>query len=47
MFDLLIKNATIYDGSGAPSYIADVAVRNGKIAAIGKDLETEHRDNRF
>ena len=38
MFDLLIKNATVYDGSGAPAYMADVAVKEGKIAAIGKEL---------
>jgi len=37
MFDLLIKNATVYDGSGAPNYVSDVAVTGGKIAAIGKD----------
>lgn len=40
MFDLLIKNATIYDGSGAPAYVADVAVKDGKIASIGTDLGT-------
>ena len=38
MFDFIIKNATIYDGSGAPSYIADVAVKDGKIAAVGTEL---------
>ena len=38
MFDFIIKNATIYDGSGAPSYVSDVAVKDGKIAAIGRDL---------
>jgi N-acyl-D-aspartate/D-glutamate deacylase len=35
-FDLLIKNGTIVDGSGAPRYHADIAVAGGKIAAIGK-----------
>ena len=38
MFDLLIRNATVYDGSGAPAYLADVAVKDGKIAAIGWGL---------
>ena len=38
MFDLIIKNATVYDGSGAPAYVSDVAVKDGKIAAIGKEL---------
>ena len=40
MFDLIFKNATVYDGSGAPSYVSDVAVEGGRIAAIGKDLGT-------
>lgn len=35
MFDLLIKNALIYDGSGEKPFSGDVAVKDGKIAAIG------------
>ena len=35
-YDLLIKNGTVVDGSGSPSYRADVAVGGGKIAAIGR-----------
>ena len=38
MFDVLFRNALLYDGSGSPAYVADLAVENGKIAAIGKDL---------
>lgn len=34
--DLLIKNGTVVDGTGAPRYRADVAVANGQIAEIGK-----------
>ena len=34
-YDLLIKNGTVVDGSGASQYRADVAVVNGKIAEIG------------
>lgn len=37
MFDVLIKNARVYDGTGSPAYFADLAVKDGKIAAIGKD----------
>jgi len=36
MFDLIIRNGLICDGSGAPAFKGDVAVRNGKIAAIGE-----------
>lgn len=35
-YDILIKNGTVVDGVGTPRYRADVAVANGKIAAIGK-----------
>ena len=35
-YDLVIKNGRVIDGSGNPWYDADVAVRDGKIAAIGK-----------
>ncbi len=35
-YDLLIKNGTVADGTGAASRQADVAVSAGRIAAIGK-----------
>ena len=35
-YDLLIKNGTVVDGSGLPRFQADVAIAEGKIAAIGK-----------
>lgn len=35
MYDLLIKHGTVVDGTGAPRYRADIAVRDGKIAEIG------------
>ncbi len=31
MYELLIKNASVIDGSGEPAYSADIAVKNGKI----------------
>ena len=34
-YDLLIKNGTVIDGSGAPRHRADVAVAGGRIAEIG------------
>lgn len=34
-FDLVIKGGRIVDGTGAPSYIADVGIIDGKIGRIG------------
>jgi N-acyl-D-amino-acid deacylase len=36
MLDLLLRGASIVDGSGAPAFQADVAVRDRKIAAVGE-----------
>ncbi|MGH7125014.1 MAG: amidohydrolase family protein, partial [Stellaceae bacterium] len=36
--DLVIRNATVIDGSGAPRYTADIALAAGIIVAIGRDL---------
>jgi dihydroorotase/N-acyl-D-amino-acid deacylase len=35
-YDLLIRNGTIVDGSGAPRYRADVAIKGDRIVRIGK-----------
>ena len=35
LYDLIIRGGTVYDGTGAPGVRADVAVRDGKLAAIG------------
>ena len=40
MYDILIKNGEVVDGSGRAKYKADVAVLDGRIAKIGK-LENE------
>ncbi len=40
-YDLIIRRGEIVDGSGGPSYRADVAISDGVIAAIGPDLEGE------
>ncbi len=36
MYDLLIKNGMVVDGSGGARYRADVAVQDGKIVRIGR-----------
>ena len=38
MFDLIIRNADVADGLGNPLRRADLAVKDGRIAAIGHDL---------
>ncbi len=35
-FDLIIANGHVIDGTGSPWYSADVGIREGRIAAIGK-----------
>jgi N-acyl-D-amino-acid deacylase len=34
-YDLILRNGTVYDGSGGPPLRADVAVRGDRIAAVG------------
>lgn len=41
MYDLIIRGGTIVDGSGEAAYVADVAVSDGKISAIGDLKEAE------
>ncbi|MFK7916358.1 MAG: amidohydrolase family protein [Pseudomonadales bacterium] len=36
MYDLIIKNGRIVDGTGLPAYHGDVGVRDGKISKLGK-----------
>src|SRR3954454_6728468 len=35
-YDLLVRGGRVGDGSGLPGYQADVGVRDGKVAAIGR-----------
>jgi N-acyl-D-aspartate/D-glutamate deacylase len=39
-WDIVIRGGTLIDGSGRPGEIADVAVGDGRIAALGKSLSS-------
>ena len=34
-FELILRGGTVYDGSGRPPVVADVALRGERIAAVG------------
>ncbi len=36
--DLVIRGGMVFDGTGAPGRVADVAIINGRIVAVGADL---------
>ena len=38
MADIVIRNGTIVDGTGAPAYVGDVAIRDGLILDVGVNL---------
>jgi N-acyl-D-amino-acid deacylase len=42
--DILLRGGTVFDGTGAPGRVADVAVHGERIMAIGDDLDADaHR----
>lgn len=43
MFDILIKNGFICDGSGEPGYYADIGIKGDRIAYIGTEPEADGR----
>jgi N-acyl-D-amino-acid deacylase len=43
MWDLLIQGAQVIDGSGAPSFVADVAIRGDTIAAVEPVISPQAR----
>lgn len=48
-YDLILRGGTVFDGSGAPGKVGDVAVLAGKIAAVGslrRDTAAEEIDAR-
>ena len=43
MWDLLVQRARVVDGSGTPSFVADVAIRSDLIAQVGQVPEPQAR----
>ena len=43
-YDTVIKNGTIIDGTGLPRFQGDIAIRNGRIARIGRVRASEARE---
>ena len=39
MYDIVIRNGTLVDGSGAVGRLSDVAIKAGRIVAVGQDIE--------
>ena len=48
MFDLLIKNGTIINGTGSPSFYGDIGIKDGKIVLFGgSPLATQSAAEKF
>src|SRR3954447_25359221 len=44
MHELVVRGATVVDGTGAPAFTGDVAVDGGRIAEVGKVDAKGHRE---
>ncbi len=44
-YDYILDNGTVVDGSGVAGYVADVAIKDGKIAAIAKEIDLSKAAN--
>ena len=42
MHDLVIDNARVVDGLGGPAFAGGLAIKSGRIVAVGKDLGSAH-----
>ena len=45
-FDLVVRNGTVLDGTGGEPREADVAVQDGRIAAVGRSRRRRARGDR-
>ena len=43
MFDLIVRGGTIVDGTGCEPFVGDVAIADGRVAAVG-EVEGEARE---
>ncbi|MBQ4527933.1 MAG: D-aminoacylase [Clostridia bacterium] len=43
MYDLIIKDGTVIDGTGVPAYHCDIAIADGKIVRIASDITDESK----
>ena len=41
MYDLIIQNGTIIDGTGSPAFHSDVAIKDGKIVKIARGIKED------
>ena len=44
MYDLILRGGTLYDGSGRPGQRGDLAIADGRIAALGDAPGQAHRE---
>ena len=44
MYDLIIKNGTVIDGTGAPAQHSDIAILGGKITKIARNIREESKE---
>ena len=44
MYDLIIRNGTVIDGTGADRKVADIAIANGRIVKVGEVPEHAHNE---
>ena len=46
-WDLIVRNAKVFDGTGAPGRVGDIAISEGKIAARGGRLPSQPQAREF
>ena len=44
MYDLIVRNGTVIDGTGRERFNADLAIADGKIAKIGEIAESAEQE---